>query len=237
MSAQPQARIKREAPKRRGPVRFRTASRPDAAAEPSISEDVAGAIQSGYEVITENIRQGRAAAERFREGEYSLRQAPKDLEDVSVRMLGLARELSTTTFDVCERLVRELGGAIIAARERDGRVPGFRPAAAAPERAAEPGRLKLTPRCVGHPRAVGRPTTIERPKGLAGLNDLLATDLASRTGGPPITTVRFEVDLSQEGLIAVITTPSTQPPGVYSGLVYAGNEAAPLGALTIEILK
>ena len=80
--------------------------------EPKVSEAVAHAVKMGYDVIAQNIRQGREAAERFRQGEYSLRDAPGDLEVASLRLLQLARELSTTTFDVCERLLKELGAQV-----------------------------------------------------------------------------------------------------------------------------
>lgn len=230
-----QSRITRPNPSRLGPIRYRTASRPEAATEPTFSEEVSEAVKHGYDVITENIRQGRFAAEQFRNGDYSLRQLPDDLAGVSKRLIDLARELSNSTFDVAERAVRELGGAIAAAKDRDDRVPAFRPAMSPPGE-SDTGRLRLTTRCVGHPKAVGRSTTIERPKNSVGPADLSVDRLMLRKGGSAIAKVQFEVDLSQEGVVAVVTIPPRQGPGVYSGLIYAKDDSAPLGTLTIEIL-
>jgi hypothetical protein len=222
------------------PLRSRTATRPKAPADPPISQEVADAVKRGYDIITENIRQGREAAERFREGEYSLRQTPDELARLATRMMLLAREMSTTTFDVCDRVLRELGGAISAAKDRDGSVPPFRPAGYSASQSPEGGRLRLTPRCEGHPRAFGRPTTIDRPKGPTEPQRLKVGKLTSLAGGDsPIKAadVRFEVDLSREGVIPVVKTPPDHPAGVFSGMVYAGDDPSPLGAITIEVLK
>jgi len=45
----------------------------------------------------------------------------------------------------------------------------------------------------------------------------------------------LEPDLAVGGLIATVTIPAGQSPGVYSGLVYAESQPAPLGVLTIEV--
>lgn len=226
---------------RQRPLRTRTASRPKSSQEPTISQEVSEAVKRGYDIITENIRQGREAAERFREGEYSLRETPDEIARLTSRMMLLAREMSTATFDVVDRLARELGGAISAAKDRDGSVPPFRSAepGAAP-RPPDPGRLRVTARCEGHRHAIGRSTTIDRPKRGVGPNDLKIGPLASQTAPSPIKAeqVRFEIDLSREGVIAVVTVPEDHPAGVYSGMVYGGmDDPSPLGAITIEVVK
>ena len=221
-----------------GPIRSRSASAPEKPEEPSVNEEVANAVKRGYDIIAENIRQGRMAAERFREGDYRLREAPGDIENAAKKMLELARELSTSTFDVFDRMTRELGGAIVAAaRERDEPLPPFRGAAAERDSSADASRLRLTPRCLGHLKAVGRVTTIERPQAMVGPGDLRVDRFMPPSGGSPITSVRFDVDLSREGLIAVVTVPPTHRPGVYTGKVYAKDQAAPLGEIALEIFK
>ena len=79
--ARPGARRDRARPqRRRGPVTSKgRARRPRRAPDPKVSDAVAHAVKMGYDVITENIRQGREAAERFRQGEYSVREVPGDL--------------------------------------------------------------------------------------------------------------------------------------------------------------
>src|SRR5262249_21736359 len=90
-----------------------------------INEAVAHAVKLGYDVIADNIQQGREAAARFRQGKYRLREAPGEIEVAAHRLLGLARELSKTTFDVCERLLTELA-AQKPPYDRTRSVPPFR---------------------------------------------------------------------------------------------------------------
>ena len=92
----------------------------------SLSDEVAHAVKEGYDVIAENLKQGRIAASRFRQGNYNIRDVPGDLEDVGLRMVRLARELSNTTFDICERLLKELGPAAAGKASRPG-PPGVPP--------------------------------------------------------------------------------------------------------------
>lgn len=73
----------------------------------SPDEAIARAVRLGYGVIGENIEQGREAASRFRAGAYSVREVPQDLNRLALRLLHLTRELSTTTFDVLDRLIQD----------------------------------------------------------------------------------------------------------------------------------
>ena len=136
-----------------------------------MTDAVGHAVKMGYDVISENIRQGREAAQRFRHGEYSMREAPGDLEIATLRLLHLARELSTTTFDVCERLVKELGNQR-PPDDRSSDLPGFwsagpasaptaKPPAAA---AADPAVMKVTVRFDGAPKAIAHTTSLMRPQ-------------------------------------------------------------------------
>ena len=183
----PKPRIRRPQPQRAGPRRARGPASeppptPDPGADPRISEAVSEAVKMGYDVITENIRQGRAAAERFRQGAYNIREAPGDLETAGLRVLQLARELSTTTFDICERLLKELG-SMAGAPDRTAEAPPFRPGPTpsppAPARTAEsPPGLKLTTRFVGAVKASAHTETLARPKA--------PTSAAEPAGTPPL---------------------------------------------------
>jgi hypothetical protein len=214
-------------------------AQPGAAHDPTISEAIGHAVKAGYDVIAENIQQGREAAARFRQGQYNVRDVPGDLETAALRLVRLARELSSTTLDICERLLKELGQRQPPDRA-DGLPPFRQPASSAPSpaKAPDPGVMKLTVRFSGAPAAVARTATLTRPRRPTSPADLSATPLARRDGrGKPIASVSFETDVSVEGLIAVVAVPARQAPGVYSGLVYAKGEEVPLGALTIEIPK
>ena len=246
------AHLSRPEPERRGPRRAGTGAGqasadaaadapPGSAHDPTVSESVAHAVKVGYEVISENIRQGREAAARFRQGEYNVRDVPGDLEVVALRLIQLARELSTTTFDVCERLLRE-AGANRPPEDRTAEVPPFRAATTAAKKPtaqpADAAAMKVTIRFVGSATAIGRSVGLERPRHPTAATDISVTPLSPRAaGGKPIGAVTFESDVSVEGIVAVVTIPKGQAPGVYSGLVHAKGDDVPLGVLTIEIPK
>ena len=249
-------RVRRPKPGRDGAIRSASgsaraeasddaAAKPDGASDGTMSESVAHAVKTGYEVIADNIRQGREAAEKFRQGDYNIRDVPSDLEQVLTRLVHLARELSTTTFDVCERLLKEMGPSRDSEERRAAPVPPFRssagpkpaappPAAAAPP-ATDAGRMKLTVRFAGGGKAVSRTEMLDRPRRPTTAEELEATPLATRGSGPAITGVTFQIDVSVEGLVAVVPIPEGLAAGVYSGLVRARNDDVPLGVLSIEI--
>jgi hypothetical protein len=241
-------RVRRPKPERTGHIRAAggSASGPRAASKPaddetpdgSVSESVAQAVRMGYDVIAENIRQGREAAERFRLGEYNVRDAPGDLEAVLLRLIGLAREVSTTTLDVCERLLKEMGTRQPAGSEPP--VPPFysptpepKPKSSPP---AEPGppRMKLIVRFTGARKARAITEALDRPRRPARPEDLSAGPLRSRAGDE-ITDVRFEIDVSVEGLVALVALPDDIPAGIYAGMVQAHDDEVPLGELTVEV--
>ena len=246
------ARAKRPEPQRAGPQRdwpqraSQTAATPEKPIEPSvdleISEAVAHVVKLGYDVIAENIQQGREAAARFRYGNYRLREAPGEIEVAAQRVLGLARELSTTTFDVCDRLLRELG-AQKRPSEGDKSVPPFRAPAApsvkpAPAAQAQPdaGVMKVIVMFDGAPKAKAHTTSLARPRRPAPPSDVTVQPLApSNPGAKPITGVSFDADVSVAGIIARVSVPKGQAKGFYSGLVQVKGDPIPLGVLTIEL--
>jgi hypothetical protein len=96
--------------------------------------------------------------------------------------------------------------------------------------------MKLTVRFEGGEGAVARTAALDRPQRPTAPQHLSAGPLTPREGGPAaIADVRFETDVSVEGLIAVVTIPPGLPAGVYSGLVRAAHDEVPLGVLSVEI--
>ena len=230
------------------------APRHDSAPDMQIDEAVAEAVKSSYDVLSQTIAEGRAAAARFREGEYSLREVPRDFEAMARRMLELARQISTTTFDLCDQLLEQLSSA--AAPPPPGAVaaglPGFRSlkervseAAANPSVAGRPGRapdergsaaLELEVEFSGAVSAACLASRLQRPAKPTGVWQLHCAPLAPRSGtAAPITDVEFAFDLARDGLTASVTVPDAQPSGIYSGLVYAETQNLPLGMLVVEI--
>lgn len=242
-------RIRRKAPKRPGPIRAGSFASgtysggdPDPAApapDPSVSESVAQAVRMGYDVIAENIQLGREAAAKFRQGEYNIRDVPHDAEVVMTRFMHLARELSATTFEVLEQVLKQMG-TVQPPNAGEGlppfRSPGATAAAKAPAAAADAGRMKLTVEFAGDAKATARTATLDRPRKPAAPGDLFATPLASPgAAGAAITGVSFDVKVGIDGVIATVKVPKKLAAGVYSGLVYVRGDETPLGMLSVEI--
>lgn len=215
--------------------------------EAIIADAVADAVKSGYDVLEETISQGRAAAEKFRQGEYNFRQVPGDIEDLALRLLTLARQLSTTTFDICEQLLGQIGtakgppppGQVAAqvppfiatvARAAAGNAPPPAPQQPLPE-------MRLAVRFAGTGQAVAHSSMLARPERPTTPSDISVTPLAPREGaGAALTEVAFEADLNAGGLVATVKIPPGQPAGTYAGLVCAAGQAVPLGMLVVELV-
>lgn len=245
-------RIRKPIPARREPIRNLmpkpAAETPAAAPQPADatgeppwpSAAVAEAVKRGYKVIGENIEQGRTAAAQFRNGQYNVRDASHDLNQLSLRMLSLARELSDTTCEVLERLLRDpkFPGAAPrdpAAPPRSHQPPPFRPAPPPPGGAAAargvrpPGPLEVVFK--GGPAKV-LAATLDRPPQATVLAPpvLKALDGAAKD----ITGVGFGAG-EAAALRITVDIPAGQPKGVYSGLLCPEGSPIPLGVLTIEV--
>ena len=86
------SRVTRPPPARKGPKRDGSSPKPPPAGQGpgptprhdvKLTEAAAHAVQTGYNVIAENIEQGRKAAARFREGKYNIRDVPKDAQEMA----------------------------------------------------------------------------------------------------------------------------------------------------------
>jgi len=237
--------------KRRPPLRAaanRTPEDPGAArhtgaggANESVSESVADIVRMGYDVVAENIRQGRTAAERFRQGEYNIRDVPADVETLVKRMIDLARDLSTVSFDIAERVLRET-----APSGRHSKAPVFYPApgehshraAHAAQRPSETQALMhVTCAFSGERRAVLRSAALTRPTEPTFAHEHISFEaLQSTVGWRPITGVTCRAHPMTGGLQISVSIPDDQPAGVYSGVVHGPHQAWPLGVLAIEVL-
>tara|TARA_R110001606_G_scaffold258990_3_gene406747 strand:+ start:3167 stop:4036 length:870 start_codon:yes stop_codon:yes gene_type:complete len=214
-----------------------------------LNEAVAEAVKSSYDVLTETIEQGRLAAKNFRQGDYNYRQVPGDMETMGLRMLKLARQLSTTTFDLCEQMLREVtaAGGALAPKQTSG-VPPFRQSGttnaapvspdAPPSGAGAPhDTIPLTIQFKGKAKAIAHTTQIGRPTKPTSPEQISATRLSLRSGKTnAITDITFHADLTV-GLVATITIPAGQSPGTYVGLIEARDQNIPLGILAVEITK
>ena len=73
----------------------------------SVNRVISSAVDLGYKVIDDQIRQGQQAAERIRAGVYSSGDAEEDLKKLIERMTFLVKELGSVTLDMVSALVRD----------------------------------------------------------------------------------------------------------------------------------
>jgi len=260
-------RVKRKAPARSGPIRTGAdlpkghdqgqpvGISPQAEADVHLDEGlinkaVADAVRSANKVLNDTVAQGRIAAEHFRHGDYNIRDVPVDVQILGQRMIKLARELSETTLSICEQLLRQLTQTPAPPRPgAPGKVPPFPTgtgssaappssyAAPTPDPARDGRVLPLAVVFTGNNAAKALPSPLWKPEKPTTPKQLHITPLQSMgSKGKPIEGVSFSVDIGGT-LTATVPVPSRQAPGVYAGMVTTDSQDAPLGVLTIEVVR
>ena len=212
--------------------------RHDHSNDPAIDEVVANAVRTSYDTLAKTIAQGREAADKFRQGQYNMREVPADVETMILRLLNLARQLSGTTIDIVEQLVHQLTSVATLPEPGVTKVPPFREhgqASTRPDTSA-PAGLPLAVRFAGSKTATSSTTSLARPSGPTRPDQMSAVALAPRTGkAKPLDKVEFSFDASIMGLVATVTIPPKQPPGTYVGYVVAEGQPEPLGLLVVTL--
>lgn len=195
-----------------------------------IGRIVGDAVRVGYDVINDNLRQGRAAADRYSAGQYRLADVPEDMSHVGRRLMALSRELSTTWFDLVGAVLRD-------PNIRNAVQQHARPIPHEPDpdpRTGEPGPVAITCRFRGTRRASADATTLTS-SGTRLVPTMTA--LNSDAGHPPITQISFiaakEGDIAR--IVAVITIRDDQPAGTYHGAVTDAATSAVLGAIIVKL--
>lgn len=239
-------RARRHEPTRDAPLRGGWTRAPAAAAAPGndavieadIDKVVADAVRLGYEVIGENLRQGRVAADRFSAGQYGVKDIPDDMAAVGGRLLQLMRDLGTTWFDLIHAVVRDpklrevLQPQPIAPVTPGGSKPPVTPpTGTAPIAPFMPIPLACIVR--GNVVASAAPTVLLQPAAPAMLS--LAGLYSPDRTLPPITRVAFTAAADGGGVVAIVTIPDDQPAGTYSGVIADAVAHTPLGTLTVRV--
>lgn len=249
----PAPRITRPEPTRTAPHRKPSTGVPAEAAAPpqvhdtgvhTVNEAVASTVRSAYDVLSETIGQGRKAAEQFRGGTYNMRDVPDDVRHMAANLLGLARQLSSATFDICEALLRQADTLMTPPPPGSTHVPAFQepkhqPAKqpiAQPFTAAAAPEMALEVLFNGKEPARAHTATLARPDAPTAAMQIGCDGLARRGGGAaPITDLIFDTNPHGPGLRVMVTMPQDQPSGIYVGSVYCQTQPLPLGQLVIEV--
>lgn len=220
-----------------------------------INKAVADAVRNANDVFTETVAQTRVAASQFQQGDYNIRDVPVDVQIMGVRMIRLARELSETTLNIAEQILKQLTKTGPAPQPSGShKVPPFPtpkpkgkgappndksapPSSAPAPQAADGRKLDLTVHFEGKAKAKVLESPLWKPAQPTLPSQLNTTPLLHMLGdADPIEDVSFDVDVGGS-LIATIGIPAHQPPGIYAGMVVPDNTDTPLGVITIEVVK
>jgi hypothetical protein len=258
----PAERWVRHVPERTGPQRGPAAAAAAAAAAPKapspapvgegvrdpdvliVNEAVAETVRTAYDVLNDTVKQGRKAAEQFRGGTYNVRDVPDDVRHMAANMLGLAKQLSTAAFEICETLLRQADTLMTPPPPGSTHVPPFPEPKSHPAQqpGAQPIATPVAPMIAldvlfnGKETVRAHTTTLARPEAPTGAAQIGCDGLAQRGGSAaPITDVVFDTNPHGPGLRVMVTVPKDQPAGVYSGAVYCTTQPLPLGQLVIEV--
>ncbi|UVO51744.1 hypothetical protein M0208_14960 [Sphingomonas sp. SUN019] len=188
---------------------------------------VADAVRLGYQVIEENLRHGRMAADRFRAHDYNLGDATDDVQILGRRVLDLARDLGGTWFDLVAAVLDD-------PRLRDA-VRSRTPPSDPSRPGQQPGGGGVTVRVIGHPSAIGE-ALIEPLTGLTGppqVTPLRQLNNPAETAA--ITGVRLGADPDTGAPALLAPVPPDQPPGVYSGTVHDAGSGRLLGSISLTV--
>lgn len=224
-----QTRRRRAMPERDGPNRApRGAPKGNGGAttEPppsEIPEVIADAVRLGYQVIEENLRQGRTAADRFGARDYGIHDATDDVQMLGRRVVDLARDLGSSWFDLVAAVLNDQ-------RLRDAVTPRTAPPSTPGQ---SPGGSTVAVCVIGHPSAAGQAFLepldgLSAPPRITPLRHL--TDTVSTIAG-----VRLGADPETGALALLAPVPPDQPPGVYAGTVHDGSAERLLGSISLTV--
>jgi hypothetical protein len=181
-----------------------------------VSSATERAVKSGYRAVAENIIQARIAAEKFRQGKYNINNVPDDLDQMSKRLPDVVRDFSSAGIELMQWIIKAAG-----------------PSAGDP--ACGDLNLRVDFENDEPNRASALTDTLARPMKDVGPDSIRCAGLQRPGDSSGIIPVGFRYDLRTEELVATMTIPRLLEDGVYSALVYAVGQDAPLGVLSVEI--
>lgn len=192
----------------------------------TVEQVVAEAVRKGYEVVGENIRQGRQAAERMRARSYTPAEIPGELRRFADRLLQLSMELGTTWFQLIGAILRD--PQLREAFEGAGQEAAPRPAEQV-QPVSPP--IVYTVRCsrtVEHSLKLHPLTGPVQPT-IAGLHSIAP-------GGHSVAPGRVTFRRNPDGSLLVnITVPDEVPAGTYNGAVIDRDTHEAIGTLRLRI--
>ncbi len=188
-----------------------------------------GAIERGYQVIEEQIRQGQRVAEQFRGYSDDLQKTNSDVSRMVERSVRLYTDIGYLWFELVQSLLRNptLTGADL---RRQPKAPDAASPGESPDNAN--GEARSTHRDTEIEVSCPYPTSVALDlKGPAGPFLVVAPLRALDPSKPPLTEVRFEDGGSRPKLR--VTIPAGQPPDKYTGVVIDTRTSEPWGTVCV----
>jgi hypothetical protein len=200
--------------------------------ESDVSQVVADAVRIGYQVIGDNLRQGRAAADRFSAGTYDIGEVPHEIAVLGKRLVQLSRDWGTVWFDLAAAVLRDPAIREALVPQASGKRP--RPT---------PGGGGATPAGSGHVTLSiafdSSRTCHARPVSVPALKQPhhLVVDAFEPDSGnaPPITGGRLLPGGSPDSAVLLLSVPPRQPAGIYKAVVRDSERGIKLATLHIEV--
>jgi hypothetical protein len=210
---------------------------PPLGANPSAA-GLAEAVEAGYRVVNEYIRQGQSVAQGMSPGAGTgpaQPGVPGDVQQLAQRVMQYGWDFAGLWFEMWTRMGGtatgwpSAAGGPPAARPDAGGGPTPAPAASAEAHLAAPVGISISVVSGGRTSA-----TIEVRPGPAG--QLLVQPLrAAEDETPPIREVTVEPAGADGAVTVKVVVPPTQPPGVYNGLVIDSATKRPRGSVSVEV--
>lgn len=216
----------------------------DGSSEPRASETVTRAVELGYRVIDDYIRQGQKAAERLATRAWSAETALRDTQDLTARMtrhasdlVGLWLEaLDTANLTGAWRTTERPGGAPEPSGGAAGVAPDevehAAPAAPAATSDAACGRTRIAIEIASaRPAAV----TVDLRSADAARPLVVHALRAVEPEKPRITEVAIEPATPDAPARLRIRVPDGQPAGTYDALVIDQATSRPVGSVSLTL--
>ena len=224
-------RIRRPTPERTTPIRGGTFSLFGAPATPQPDEArteragpadaIARAVDIGYRVVDDYIRQGQNAARRIGQRSYGPEALANDLQEVAASFMQYGAEL----VDVWMQLLGQAATGQ-ARRPAADRAPSSPPASGA--NASSASHRVIVAIESPHPTEV----SVEVDGGPSG-RAFVVQDLQNPKGGPALVGTVLEAG---ERPRLHVRVPAGQPPGTYCGLVLDAETMLPAGHVVVRVL-
>jgi hypothetical protein len=198
---------------------------------------IADAVKLGYQIIEEQIEQGKKVASQLSASSYSANSLGGDTADFLGRLLRFYSDIGSTCFEFIETLSRSVPG-VSAARSRPGNTMQQSSASfdgmARPERPAKNAdgaadvAMEIASAVPVRVALNVAQTAMHRRLGVHGL-------FALNSSIPPLQDVEFRREGFADAPTLVVRIPDGQPAGTYTGAVidFENNEA--LGTVTVHI--